>query len=175
MSQNARISLLIVANLLLYFCVGEINTVLARFSLYFHADVLYLVFFGLFLNRLSSAVYVGLLGLLAESVRPVPGGLYLTGYLAMWLAFNWAQPRIRRQSPAHLSWTSAAIQGLWLLFLCLFLGFRQAGSWAYWQRIFTEGAFSLILVALTAPLWCRLQKDLLHSLGWNLDAQVNHK
>lgn len=175
MSQNARISLLILANLLLYLCVGEINTALSHLSLYLHADVLYLVFFGLFLNRLSGVVYVGLLGFLAEAVRPVPTGLYFVGYMGIWLALVWAQSRIRRQAALHLRWTAVTVQTVWLLFLCLALGFRRLDTWSYWQRFLIEGAFSLFLIGLTAPFWCRLQKDLLYALGWDLDAQINRR
>lgn len=175
MSDNGRLSLIFTFTLLAYLAIGEINTMISGWAVYLHVDALLLVFFGLYLNRLSGLVYTALLGFLTEALYPVPTGLYLIGYLAIWLYFTWCQHRIRRQNPYHVRAVVVAIQVAWMLLLALVLGSGSLGNPLYWQRVLVEtGLSALVLYLLTWP-WCLFQKKLLFSLGWDLEAQVSHR
>lgn len=172
MSDNARVSLLFFANLLLYFIIGELNNFSSAYSIFLHLDTLPLVFFGLYLNRQSSLIFTALLGLLADAVTPAPQGTYLAGYLAIWLFFIWCQRRIRRQNPAHMRLVTIAAQVIWVALLSLMMGGASLVEWVYWQRILADLIISTCLIYLFVWPWCSFQKKLLYSLGWDLDAQV---
>lgn len=173
MSDNGRLSVVFLFNLLLYFIIGEINHLLAGWSLHLHLDVLLLIFFGLHLNRLSGVVFTVLLGLLADAAHPVPTGTFVLGYLGIWYAFVWFQHRIRRQNPGHVRVVALSIQVLWMLVLAIFLGDGFLASTVYWQRILMDLILSgVVLLAVVWP-WCAFQKKLLLSLGWNLDARMS--
>ena len=135
MSDNARVTLLFVFNVLLYLGIGEVNTIISGWAVYLHLDALLLVFFGLYLNRMSGLLFTALLGFLVESMYPVPTGLYLVAYLGIWLFFVGCQRRIRRQNPFHVRWVTVAAQCLWLLLLSFVLGSGSIGQWLYWQRV----------------------------------------
>mgnify|MGYP000070424193 FL=1 len=173
MSDNGRITLIFLCNLLLYFIVGELNFFLGGLSLHFHADALLILFFGLYLGRMAGLVSATLLGFLADSVSPVPHGTYVIGYLGLWLFLVWGQRRIRRQNPVHLRTLAAATQILWLLLLTLHLRTGMEPNTVYWQRILMEILFSGSLTYALAWPWCRFQKNLLYSLGWNIEAEYS--
>lgn len=174
MSDNGRLSLIFAFTALAYLVIGEINTIISGWAVYLHLDALLLVFFGLFLNRISGLVYTALLGFLVEAMYPVPTGLYLIGYLGIWLFFTWCQRRIRRQNPYHVRGVVVAIQAVWMLVLAFVLGSGWIGTFAYWQRVLVEIALSSLAIYLLAWPWCQFQKKLLYSLGWDLEAQVSH-
>lgn len=174
MSDNGRISLIFAFTVVAYIAIGELNTLISGWSVYLHMDALLLVFFGLYLNRISGLLYTALLGFLVESMYPVPGGLYLIGYLGIWLFFTWCQRRIRRQNPYHVRGVVVAIQALWMLVLAFVLGGESIGTLVYWHRILVEILASALIIYLLTWPWCLFQKKLLYSLGWDLEAQVSH-
>jgi cell shape-determining protein MreD len=174
MSDNGRLSLIFTFTVLAYLAIGEINTMVSGLAVYLHLDALLLVFFGLYLNRLSGLVYTAILGFLVEALYPVPTGLYLIGYLAIWLFFTWCQRRIRRQNRYHVRGVVVAIQVIWMLLLAIVLGSGSISNPAYWQRILVEIGLSALAVYLLTWPWCQFQKKLLYSLGWDLEAQVSH-
>lgn len=173
MSDNGRISLLFLFNLLLYFLLGMVNNAVSGFSIHLHLDVLLLIFSGLYLTRLSGLVYAALLGLLADAASPVPVGSYLLGYLALWTYFVWCQRRIRRQNKTHLRSVSIIGQTLWILALAVILGRGSFGDWIYWQRLLIDTFFSGLCLFIVIWPWCRFQNNLLYSLGWDLEAQIS--
>ena len=173
MSNNARLFLLFALQILLFFGIGLVNSFAARFSVYLHLDALLLVFFGLFLRRTGSLVYVVILGLLAEAMHPVPAGTYLLGYLGLWSFFVWSQKRIRAQNPLQVRSITTAAQILWLLVLTFTLGGEHLLNRLYWQRVLVDLLASGLLIYAMAWPWCSLQKKILYSLGWNLDAQLS--
>lgn len=172
MSDNARVTLLFFSHILLYFIIGQLNSLLGGWSLHLHLDALLLVFFGLFLNHMKGLVFSALLGFMADAVHPVPYGTYLIGYVLLWAFFVWSQRRIRRQNPLHVRIITVIAQSLWLLGLALFLGTGLWTEWTYWQRILVDLLASALVLFLFAWPWCHLQKKLLYSLGWDLDAQL---
>ena len=175
MSNNGRITLIFLFNLLLYFIAGEVNGLLGTFSVYFHIEALLVIFFGLYLNRISSLLYTSLLGFMADAVHPTPAGTYLIGYLFLWMFFVWCQRRIHRQKPIHVRSVAAAGQAIWLIALSILMGKGLYGEWAYWSRILTEILLSCLLVYVTSWTWCTFQKRTLYSLGWNIEAQMSHR
>lgn len=173
MSDNGRISLLFFLNILLYFVLGIINNAVSGFSIHLHLDVVLLVFSGLYLNRLSGLLLAVLLGLLTDAVHPVPAATYLFAYIAFWLFFVWCQRRIRRQNKAHVRSVSIAAQLVWILVLGLLLGRGALGEWVYWQRLLIDAVLSGICLYILVWPWCRLQKQFLYSMGWDLEAQIS--
>ena len=173
MSDNGRVSLLFLANLILLFVVGEFNHVISDWGIHLHADVLLVVFFGLFLTRISSLLYTVLLGFLADALHPVPFGTYAAGYIAMWLFFVWCQRRIRRQNRVHIQTVAALAQLFWMAALTVLMGRHLLGEVYFWQRLLLDTILSCTVVFVSAAAWCALQKKLLHFLGWNLDAQMS--
>ena len=172
MSDNARVTLLFFAHILLYFIIGQLNNALAGESIHLHLDALLLVFFGLFLNHLKGLVFTALLGLMTDAIHPVPHGTYLIGYVLIWAFFVWSQRHIRLQNPLHVRTVTVIAQSLWLLVLAFFLGRGLWAEWLYWQRILIDLLASALLLFIFAWPWCHLQKKLLYSLGWDLDAQL---
>lgn len=173
MSHNGRLAITFVFTLILYFAIGEINNLIGGWSVYLHVDALLIVFYGLFLTRFGGLLITVLLAFLAESLHPVPLGTCFLGYLGIWSFFVWAQPRIRRQNPAHLRFITVSAQALWMLGMALFLGPGHFLEGMYWQRWAIDLAASLGIIFLTVQPWCRFQLGLLHSLGWNLEAQAS--
>ncbi|MEX0326308.1 MAG: rod shape-determining protein MreD [Puniceicoccaceae bacterium] len=173
MSDNGRISLIFLLNLILYFVAGEINFLLETWSLRLHLDALLILFFGLHLNRISSLVYTAILGFLADSIHPAPEGTYVAGYLFLWLLFVNFQRRIRRQNRTHVRAVAAGAQAFWLLALAVFLGFQQWDQWIYWQRILLDLFFSAAVVYALAWPWCYFQKQFLYNLGWDLESEIS--
>jgi cell shape-determining protein MreD len=174
MSDNGRLSLVFLFNILLYFFIGLANNIVSGWSITLHLDALLLIFFALYVTRLSGLVFAVILGLVTDSVHPVPAGTYLIGYLAMWLFFTWCQRRIRRQNPLHVRTVAVAAQIAWIVFIGLFLGRAYLAEWVYWQRLLTDMLVSCTLLFLIVWPWCRFQKKLLYSLGWDLEAQISH-
>ncbi len=170
MSDNGRISILFLLNLLLYFLAGELNFYLAHWAVHLHLDALLIVFFGLYVSRTSSLLYTALLGGLAGAMNPLAGGTYIIGYVCLWMYFVWCQRRIRRQNSIHVRAATAVGQLLWMLVLVLFDGTYQWGSTAYWGRFLTELLLSTVVIYLLAWPWCRFQKKFLYTLGWDLEA-----
>ena len=171
MTDNGSISLLFLLNLLLYFIAGEINLLLG--FVHIHADVLLLIFFGLYIRRTGSFFCIVLMGLMAEAARPVPVGTYLIGYLALWSFFVWCQRRIQRHNPGHIRTVALIGQNLWLTTISIFLAAHQWNAFAYWLRILLEMVLSGLLVYFVSWPWCRLQQRILHNLGWNLEARFD--
>lgn len=173
MSNSGRVSLLFLGNLFLFFAVGELNHLISGWSIFLHIDALLVVFFGLYLTRISSLLYTVLLGFLADGLHPVPFGTYAAGYLFLWLFFVWCQRRIRRQNRLHIQTVATVGQLLWLTALTLTMGRHMLGEPFFWQRLLLESILSCTTVFVCAAAWCRFQKNLLHSLGWDLDAQMS--
>jgi len=169
-SDNGRISILFLLNLLLYFLAGELNFYLAQWSVYLHLDALLVVFFGLYVSRTSSLLFAAVLGGLAGATNPTAGGTYIIGYICLWMYFVWCQRRIRRQNSIHVRTVTAVGQLLWMLVLVLIDGTYQWGSAAYWGRLLTEMLLSCAVIYLLSWPWCRFQKNFLYSLGWDLEA-----
>ncbi|MFO7724371.1 MAG: rod shape-determining protein MreD [Oceanipulchritudo sp.] len=172
MSDNARVTLLFFSHILLYFLIGLVNNTLGGWSLHLHLDALLLVFFGLFLNRMKGLVFSALLGFMTDALHPVPHGTYLIGYVLLWAFFVLSQRRIRRQNPLHVRTIAVVAQALWLAGLAFFLGKGLWTEWVYWQRVLVDFLASALVLFLAAWPWCLLQKKLLYSLGWDLDAQL---
>jgi len=174
MSDNGRISLIFACNLLLYFIIGQLNFLLGDWAIHIHLDALIVLFFGLYLSRISSLLFTSLLGFLADAMHPAPAGTYVVGYLCLWLFYVWCQGRIRRQNRIHLRSVAAIAQGIWLIALGLTLGSGQWSEGAYWNRIIYEMVLSVGLVFVFSSPWCKFQRKLLYSLGWDLEAQMTH-
>lgn len=173
MSDNGRISLIFLFNLLLYFVAGEVNFLIGNWSLHLHIDALLILFFGLHLNRLSSLVYATILGFLADSLHPAPDGLYVAGYLSLWLFYVAFQRRIRRQNKSHVRALAAGVQACWILALSIILGLQQWDQWSYWNRVLHELLLSTGVVYALAWPWCNFQKHFLYSLGWDLESEIS--
>jgi len=179
MSDNGRISLLFLANVLLYFAIGLLNNAVSGWSLQLQLDVLLLVFFGLYLNRMLGLLYTILIGFLADAAHPGPQGAFLLGYLAIWLYLVWAQRRIRRQNPVHVRSVAGAGQALWIIGLAVVMGMDGSGDSrlladpVYWLRVGTDLLASAAVVYLLAWPWCQFQKNLLYSLGWDIEARMS--
>jgi cell shape-determining protein MreD len=173
MSDNGRITLIFFCNLLLYFIIGEFNFFLGSLSLHFHGDALLVLFFGLYLGRLGGLISATLLGFLADSANPVPYGTYVIGYLSLWLFFVWGQKRIRRQNHMHVRTLGAVAQLLWMFLLSLVIFSLDSSATVFWSRILFEMLFSTVLTFLLAWRWCQIQKNLLFSLGWNIEAEMS--
>ena len=172
MSDNGRVSLIFVLNLLLYFIAGEVNFLLGNWSIHLHMDALLILFFGIYLTRISSLVYTALLGFLADALHPAPPGTYVAGYLFLWLFFVWFSRRIRRQNKTHIRALAASGQAIWLVALSVILGMDQLDQPFYWHRIIHDLLLSLAFVYAFAWTWCNLQKKFLHGLGWDLEAHI---
>ena len=173
MSDNGRITLVFLSNLLLYFVIGECNFILSSLSLHIHADALLIVFFGLYLGRLGGLLSATILGFLADSISPVPHGTYVIGYLSIWLFFVWGQRRIRRQNHMHVRSLAVVAQLLWMVMLTLVVVTRDSLATFYWNRVVSEMLFSGVLTFLVAWRWCQFQKRLLFWLGWNIEAEMS--
>ncbi len=173
MSDNGRISLIFICNLLFYFLLGELNFFLGSLSLHFHADALLVLFFGLYLGRFGGLVSATILGFLVDSVSPAPYGTYVFGYLTMWLFLIWGQKRIRRQNHSHVRSLAALTQLLWMIMLSIVIFSQDTHATVHWSRILMEIGFSTVLVYALAWWWCRFQKNLLYSLGWNIEAEMS--
>jgi cell shape-determining protein MreD len=173
MSDNGRVSLLFFFNILLYFFIGMVNNKVSGFSVHLHLEVLIISFPGIYLTRLSGGFFTAVLGLLMDAVNPVPIGTYLFGCLGIWLFFVWCQRRIRRQNKVHVRSVAMVAQLVWILLIGLFLGRGLMGDWVYWQRLLVDTALSCLVVYVFAWPWCRFQKNLLYSLGWDLEAQIS--
>jgi len=174
-SDNGRISLLFLFNLILYFLVGEANNSLSALNVSLHLDVLFVLFFGLYIGRSIGLLYTLLFGFLTNASHPVPVGTYLVGYLFLWMFLVWSQHRIRRQNSRHVRSIATIAQVLLIICLSLFLGRQSLGSGSFWQRTFFDLMSSALVVYFLAWPWCRFQHRMLHSMGWNLDAQLTHR
>lgn len=173
MSRNGSLTLVLLLHLLLFFVVGEINSVLSGWPVYLHLQTVLVIFFSLYLQRVAAGFFIAALGLLTEALHPVPAGTYLIYYLALWLVLIWGRQRIHRHHTAHIRVLAGFTQGISLLVLALFL---RPESWAepvYWQRFLPEWLLSSLLCAWLAAPWCRLQLLLLNRSGWNLEAELN--
>ena len=173
MSDNGRISLVFLFNVLLYFFIGMANNLVSGLSIHLHLEVLLIIFFGLYLTRHFGLFFTVLLGLFTDAVHPVPVGTFLVGYLILWLFFVWCQRRIRRQNPLHVKPVAVAAQTVWIILLGLILGKGSLGEWGYWQRLLSDTVLSGICIYFLVWPWCQFQKRLLHSLGWDLEAQIS--
>jgi cell shape-determining protein MreD len=172
-SDNGRISVLFGVNLLLFFAAGEINNLLSGWAIHLHLDALLVIFFGLFLKRISSLLCTALLGFLADALHPVPAGTYAAAYILLWLFFVWCQHRIRRQNRLHVRTVAAVGQFFLLSGLTLLTSWSLGLGSLSWQRIALEILLSCLVVFLCASFWCRFQKNLLYAMGWDLEAQMS--
>lgn len=172
MSDNGRLSLVFLFNILLYFFIGLANNITSGWSVTLQLDALLLIFFSLYLTRFFGLFFTVILALLADAAHPVPAGTYLIGYLALWLFFVWCQRRIRRQNPLHVRLVATVAQIAWIVALGLFLGKARLAEAVYWQRLLTDTVVSAAGIYLLVWPWCRFQHKLLHSLGWDLEAQI---
>jgi cell shape-determining protein MreD len=173
MSDNGRVSLLFLANLLLFFTISELNHLASGWGIYLHVDALLVVFFGLYLTRISSLLSAVVLGFLADALHPVPFGSFAAGYLLLWLFFVWCQRRIRRQNRLHIRTVATIGQLIWLTALTLTMGRHMLGEAFFWQRLLLESILSCTTVFVFAAAWCRFQRQFLHVLGWDLEAQMS--
>ena len=175
MTDNGRLSIIFLVNLMLYFVAGVLNDFASNRAVHFHIEALLVIFFGLYLSRSTGVVLVALLGLLADSVHPAPVGTYFAGYLFLWLFFVWFQRRLQRHSPGHIRTVAASAQALFILCLALLLGKGQFTELLYWNRVITDLLVSTMLVFLASWNWCQFQKRMLYSLGWNIEAQMSNR
>jgi cell shape-determining protein MreD len=175
MTDNSRLSIIFLLNLVLYFVAGELNVFVSNWSVYFHIDALLVIFFGLYLSRSSSVVLVALMGMLADSVHPAPVGTYFAGYLFLWLFFVWMQRRLQRHNQSNIRSVAAAGQAVFVIYLTLLLGKGQFTHLLYWNRVLTDLLLSTMLVFLISWPWCQFQKRILHTLGWNIEAQMSRR
>ncbi len=173
MSDNGRISLKFLCNLVLYFIVGELNFFLGGLPLHFHPDVLLVLFFGLYLRRLSGLVCACLLGFVEDALAPLPHGTYVVGYLTLWLFLVWGQRHIRRQNRIHVRALAALGQLVWLAALTLVASRFGEGQSFYPGRTLMEILFSVGLTYALAWPWCQFQRNLLHGLGWDIEAEYS--
>lgn len=173
MTDNGRLSIIFLLNLALYFIAGELNVFASNWSIHFHIDALLVIFFGIYLNRSSSVILVALMGLLADSVHPAPMGTYFAGYLFLWLFFVWFQRRLQRHNKSHIRSAAAAGQALFIICLSLLLSKGQFTHLLYWNRVLTDLLVSTLLVFLLSWPWCQFLKRMLHTLGWNIEAQMS--
>ena len=172
MSRNGSLTLVLLLHLLLFFIVGEANSVLSGWPVYLHVHTLFVIFFSLYLQRAGAGVFLAGLGLLAETLHPVPPGTYLLGYLALWLFLIRGRQQIHRHNIAQLRVLAGLAQAFLLLVLALFLRPGSSLDPVYWQRFQPEAILSVLLCAFLAPPWCRLQLALLYRFGWNLEAEM---
>lgn len=173
MSRNGSLTLVLFLHLLLFFVVGEMNSVLSGWPVYFHLQTLFVIFFSLYLRRLAAGFFIAALGLLTEALHPVPAGTFLVYYLVLWLVLIWGRQRIHRHNTAHIRVLAGFTQGISLLVLALFLRPENWAEPVYWQRFLPEWLLSSLLCAWLAAPWCRLQLLLLTRFGWNLEAEPN--
>lgn len=174
MTPAARLRVVFGINLLLYFAIGQLNSVLSGYVVYLHLDALLVLFFGLFMVQSKALVYVVLFGLLADSQHGSPPGTYLLGYTFLWAFFVWCQRRIHRVNPAHVSWI--AVSGQLLLMFALAFALAGEARWlpGYWGRLGWEWLCSSLLIYLVAPLWCRVQKEALQPFGWQPEVEMRN-
>ena len=172
MSDNGRIGIIFACHLLLYYLLGEINFMLAPFSIYLHGDALLVLFFGLYFNRLGGLLAASIMGFLTEALHPAPHGTFVAGYLGIWLFIVWGQRRIRRQNPLHVMTLAAFTQLFWLIFLSGILFVKANPVTLSWSRALTEIFLSFAFTFLVAWQWCKIQCWLLYSLGWNIEAEL---
>jgi len=171
-THNGRLSLLFACNLVLYLVVSEVNGVIGPWTVHLHLDVLYLVFFGLFLRHLGGLLFAALMGLFADAAHAAPAGVFLAGYIGLWLFFTLCQRRVRRQNPAHVRAVAVAGQLLWMGALALVMAMAQPSAPGAWMRLPADLGFSCLVVGFLAWPWCRFQNKLLHTLGWDLEAEL---
>jgi cell shape-determining protein MreD len=171
-SDNGRISLIFLLNLMLYFLIGEMNFLVGKYAVHLHLDALLILFFGIYLSRLSSLVCSALLGFLADAMHPSPVGTYVVGYLFLWVFFVWFHHRIRRQNKTHVRALAASGQAIWLVYLSIAFGLNQLDQPSYWHRVAFDLSLSVAIVYALAWPWCNIQKRLLYTLGWDLEAQM---
>lgn len=172
MSPSARLRLLFGINLLLYFLVGELNSLLAPRAVYLHLDILFLLFFGLFIAQGQTILYIIVLGLFADARHATPPGAFLISYLLLWAYLVWSQRRIQRQNPSHVSWIALIGQLAFIAVLSLSMADTQLLAFNYWTRVGWEAIWSAVLIFLFAPFWCRIQKSILQEFGWNAEAEL---
>lgn len=168
MKRPSQFFLLVALHWFAFLVVGEINNLLAPFSLYLHPQALLIVFFGLYLQRLPGAFHAAALGLFTESLHPVPPGSFLLAYLALWLFFIWARPRIQIQNTNHIRITAVTAQVLFILILTVWLQPASLLQPGYLLRVGTEILFNAVLTAWLVLPWCRLNRLLIQQSGWNL-------
>lgn len=175
MTDNGRLSVIFLLHLALYFIAGELNVIASNWSIHVHIDALLIIFFGIYLSRSSSVLLVAILGLLADSVHPAPIGTYFAAYLLLWLFFVWFQRRLQRHTPSHIRSAAAAGQALFIICLSLMLGKDQFTNILYWNRVLTDLLVGTMAAFLFSWPWCQLMKHMLHSMGWNIEAQMSHR
>ncbi len=172
MSDNGRIGIIFACHVLLYLLLGEINFLLSPLALHIHGDALLILFIGLYLNRMGGLICVLLIGFIADAAHPVPHGTYVIGYLGIWLFFVWGNRRIRRQNPLQVRALAAGAQFIWLSILTVIMALQTGPLTLHWARIASDMIFSSAIAFLAAGYWCSLQRDILYSLGWNLEAEL---
>ncbi len=172
MTHNGRLFVLFTCNLVLYLAVGEFNDAIGPWTVHLHLDVLYVVFFGLFVRHAYGLLYAALMGLFVDAAHAAPTGVFFAGYLLLWLLFAACQRRVRRQNPAHVRVVAAAGQLLWLLALGLIMAVALPSVPGLWTRWLADLALSCLAVGLLAWPWCHFQNRLLYTLGWDLEAEL---
>lgn len=159
--------------LLAFWLVGILNHSIGSFGFSLHLQVLMVIFVGIHMPDFSPFPLVVVLALMEAGARGLSPGPMLLAYGALWLFCIWSRRRIHRTHPTHLSLTAVGGQVLFVVLLTPFVAGDQLTSFPFITSLTAELLLSLGVIYLMTPAWCRFQKRVLWSLGWNPDAQLN--
>lgn len=171
MNYHLRWILAFLANVLLILLLGEVNHVLAIWSLHVFLVGLLLTF-GILRLRLKQGLLVsGLTGLILDATNPLPFGFTLFLILfAHTIAFS-VRGNFARDSLRSALWVATGINVALMIALGLFAGRGTPAPDVFWLRIGADGLLSTLVLVIVAPWFLSLQKTALAFIGIDLDAE----
>lgn len=155
--------------------VMEGNYLLAPNALSLQLDALYVIFPGLYFPALPGLLLSALLALFIGATRPLASTSTLVIFIALWLFTLISRRRIRRDRWGHLVALAAFAQGFEIIIITLKVGRPETWTWGgYLARIGSDALWSLLAIALLAPIWVRFQVRFFQAFGWSLENEATH-
>lgn len=171
MSQEKRIILVLITNMIAVFLVGEINGLLAHAGLYLCLDAMLLLFPALYMRVLPGMIAVGLTAMLLFALKPFNYTWGVGGMMLMLLVMTRFRGRFRRENPKHVA--LMAVFANTLVFLAYTVGMGAAAmEGGTWLRVGADFLLSQAVIWVLAPVWVRLHRKILLLMGVDLGAEL---
>lgn len=171
MKWEQRVALVLVCNGVLNLVVQVVNGWLGRWSLHLMVDVLLVLFPVLYLRFGQALLVLVVSALMLDAMRPVPFGVSLLVFVALFAILIPLRPRLRREKGTHVNLLAALVHTcIFALMAAQFL--PSASDLPSWGVLAVSYGVSTLCVVWLAHPWCEAQRVLFRHLGVDLAAEL---
>lgn len=171
MISRFRWVVVLLANLLLIWLIGEANHYLAPFAVHVYLGGLFLTFGILRLQLRQSFLANGATALVLDAMNPLPfGTTFLLLMICHTIVFS-IRGQFDRESLRSSLLVALSLNVVLMIALGVITGGRLPDPSIHWGRIVADSTVSLAAVLIVGPWFLALQKSSLASIGIDLDAE----